>query len=352
MRKALNRMFSASRFPFSLPKMGRLLLRVAAAALGVALLLAGGTVFGVTHPAKAAGGANCSATGPIGPFVHRATSANTFGSYTILDDTQAVPVAGCSGQYLAFVTPDWNPGGTHTGFDNHPVGVWYDDSLQPMVGQWAIANEDGAAMPVGAAFNVYFAPLGPLSIQNNSAGVGYEEASTAPNAEATIIDNYILALNLPSLWGVSLNGNPSAQLIVTQSYFFGNSNGKTKISNPHQIGVWYDSALGEWTIYNEDKSPIPVGATFNLMVVQPTVAFSHAFTQTATSSNTAADETCINSLFTNNTPSEAILVTHVYSGYFTDVPAVYYNSTLQQWCVFDGSIKAMLVGAQFSILAF
>ena len=222
---------------------------------------------------------------------------------------------------------------------------WWDNG--------AIANEDGHAMTLGAAFNVYFSPIGPLSIQNNSAGVDYELASTSPNADATIIDGYILALNLPSFWGdFSLNGNPGLQLIVTQSYSFGDSSGRTKISNPHQIGVWYDPALGEWTIYNEDKSPIPVGATFNLMVVQPTVSFSHAFTQTATSSNTSGDSTCINSLFTNNFPSEAVLVTHVFSGYFPDVPAVWYNSSKAEWCVFDGSLQPMPLGAQFSVLAF
>src|SRR5690242_2663456 len=98
------------RVPFSVPTVGRHLLRVGAA-ISVALLIAGGSVFGATHAAKASGGGHCSATGPIGPFVHRATSANTFGYYTILDDPQAVPVAGCSGQYLLFVTQNWNPGG-------------------------------------------------------------------------------------------------------------------------------------------------------------------------------------------------------------------------------------------------
>ena len=74
--------------------------------------------------------------------------------------------------------------------------------------------------------------------------------------------------------------------------------------------------------------------------------------QTATSSNTSGNSTCLSFWKTNNVPSAAVLVTHVYSGYFPDVPAVWYNSSKAEWCVFDGSLQPMPLGAQFTVLAF
>ena len=131
------------RFPFSAPTWGRYLLRVGAA-IGVALLIAGGLSINVAR----AGADVCASTVTPAPFIHTATSANTFGSYTLLDET-AVPLRACDIAGV-FVTPDWNPSGNlAAAFDTHQVGVWYDSSAA----DWAIANEDGAAMPIGASFN-------------------------------------------------------------------------------------------------------------------------------------------------------------------------------------------------------
>jgi hypothetical protein len=51
---------------------------------------------------------------------------------------------------ILFVTPNINPGSISGTYDPHPVGVRYDTGS----GQWAILNEDGASMPLSAAFNV------------------------------------------------------------------------------------------------------------------------------------------------------------------------------------------------------
>jgi hypothetical protein len=42
-----------------------------------------------------------------------------------------------------------DPGGSGK-YNNHPIGVWYDRDRS----KWAIFNQDRAAMPVGADFNV------------------------------------------------------------------------------------------------------------------------------------------------------------------------------------------------------
>ncbi|MFN2270029.1 MAG: hypothetical protein ACK2US_04275, partial [Anaerolineae bacterium] len=58
---------------------------------------------------------------------------------------------------LVFATQNWNPGGGLGGtYNAHPVGMWYSVAA----GRWAVFNEDGAAMPAGAAFNVLVEPAG------------------------------------------------------------------------------------------------------------------------------------------------------------------------------------------------
>ena len=90
-------------------------------------------------------------------FVHRATAENTVEDETYLDDplTNANPDA-------PSVAQNWNPGGFGGTYNDHPVGVRYDAEVR----QWVIFNEDGAAMPEGAAFNVTVFPLGePAFVQ-------------------------------------------------------------------------------------------------------------------------------------------------------------------------------------------
>ena len=46
------------------------------------------------------------------------------------------------------ITSNWNPPGQSGVYNDHATGVWYNGS------QWAIYNQDLAAMPPGASFNV------------------------------------------------------------------------------------------------------------------------------------------------------------------------------------------------------
>ncbi len=79
-------------------------------------------------------------------FIHRAGPADTFGNVTYLDD----PLLDGRPDADVSVTQNWNPGGGDGVYNDHPVGVLYDED----VGKWFVYNEDGARMPEGAAFNV------------------------------------------------------------------------------------------------------------------------------------------------------------------------------------------------------
>jgi len=79
-------------------------------------------------------------------FVHQAAPENIAGNSTYLDS----PRINDDPNVVLYVTQNWNPGGGGGTYNEHPIGVWYDPSLQ----RWAIFNQDLEAMPEGAAFNV------------------------------------------------------------------------------------------------------------------------------------------------------------------------------------------------------
>ena len=79
-------------------------------------------------------------------FIHRATRENILGNWTYLDH----PLINDNPNAILYVTQNWNPGGEGGGYNDHPIGVWYHTDRS----KWAIFNEDRAAMPVGADFNV------------------------------------------------------------------------------------------------------------------------------------------------------------------------------------------------------
>lgn len=143
---------------------------------------------------------------------------------------------------LLFLTENISPGGAcNCVIDQAPLGVMYDTFWD----RWAVINEDQSAMPAGASFNV-------LAVPASSPGV-FVHTAAAPN-----IDGQLTLINSPLT-----NDNPKAELQVTQDFDPGAIGGTY---DPHVIGVWYDSALGEWSIINEDGEFMPVGASFNVMV--------------------------------------------------------------------------------------
>jgi hypothetical protein len=128
------------------------------------------------------------------------------------------------------MTPNW---GTYGVYNPHPIGVWYTGS------QWAISNEDVAAMPLGVTFNVD-------SYYGNTNLTGDVTAAPGSNAfgDSVLIND--LGIN-----------NPSAMLIVTPNW------GTHGTYDPHPIGVWYTGS--QWAVYHEDQTPIPAGASFNVV---------------------------------------------------------------------------------------
>jgi len=79
-------------------------------------------------------------------LVHHATSENTTNAFSVFDH----PLTDGQSHAIVHVTQNWNPDGVEGVYYDHVVGVLYDYGIS----KWAVFNQDGAAMPVGASFNV------------------------------------------------------------------------------------------------------------------------------------------------------------------------------------------------------
>lgn len=163
-------------------------------------------------------------------FVHTTTAENITNNWTDLDH----PNANGNPSAIVFTTHNYNPDGGVGEYHDHSLGVWYSKSSR-----WAIFNQDLVNMPVDVDFNVYVAPTNP-NIFVHTATV----SNTFDNW--TYIDHPVT------------NGNPAAHVIVTQNW---SVNG---VYNDKAIGVWYTGT--HWAIFNQDESPMPEGAAFNVRV--------------------------------------------------------------------------------------
>jgi LPXTG-site transpeptidase (sortase) family protein len=172
-------------------------------------------------------------------FVHRAAQENSRGDYTYLDD----PAINGDANAVVLAAPTAARGG---GADyDHNVGVWFEPEAQ----KWAIFNQDRAAVPEGATFQVVI-PAEPER---------FVHRATSENASenGTYLDNPLV------------NGKPDVAPSVTQNW---NPGGGEGVYNDHAVDVRYDEGREAWEIYNEDGSALPEGASFNVAV--PKVALA------------------------------------------------------------------------------
>jgi Clostridial hydrophobic W/Secretion system C-terminal sorting domain/Ricin-type beta-trefoil lectin domain-like len=134
------------------------------------------------------------------------------------------------------------------------------------------------------------------------------------------------------------NSNSDALLFTTSDYGSGGP------YHTKTTGVWYNGS--QWTIYNQDLTPMPAGSKFNVLISEPS---ANAFMHTATSPT--GHITIINHPRLNNNPNARLLVTQNWgsAGPYNPNPiGVYYTGT--NWAIFNQNFAAMPLNAKFNIL--
>jgi hypothetical protein len=257
-----------------------------------------------------------------GGFVHQATAANISGNYTVIDH----PLTNGNPNAIVFVTPNWNPGNVGGTYNNHNIGIWYSSSQQ----KWAIFNQDLAAMPVDAAFNVL--------VQVPQSDVFVHKATSANSSgHVTRIDHPLS------------NNDPNAIVFVTPNW---NPGGVGGTYNNHNIGVYYaGSPLNKWSIFNQDIATMPNDAAFNVLIPHPDAS---VFVHKATAANTSGHITTIDYPLTNNKPNAILLVTPNWNpgnvgGTYNNHPiGVYYAGG--KWRIFNQDLVNMPSDAAFNVI--
>lgn len=248
------------------------------------------------------------ADGNTSLFVHVATAStiHTTNNNSTLDSTyiDSCYTNGNPNDMLT-IAQNWGYNG-HNVYDTHAVGVWYDNSVQ----KWAIYNQDQSTMPTNVAFNVM------VATQQNS----YYFTLTANASNST--GDYVRT-NVQ---------DASFQVFVTQNF---DPNGSGGHLNNHNVGVWYDGS--EWAIYNEDKTPMQAGASFNVVAQPHNTNFDlYQVTAPATIHN---NYSVITNALTDSHPTKLLFITHNWgdsSGYqiYYDYPmGVWYSNG--HWTVFN-----------------
>jgi len=253
-------------------------------------------------------------------FFHEATAFNTSGNHTLISN----PLLNNKPNATVFVTQNWTPAGEIGVYNRHVVGVWYSISA----GRWSIFNQDFAAMPEGASFNVLVSSVDETTIVH---------VATADN-----ISSQVSQIDDPRI-----NGNPNALLTVSQNW---NPGGVGGVYNAHSIGVWY--AGNHWHLFNQDLAPMPENASFNILI-PPTDAA--AFTHVATLANSASQSTYIDHPLLNGNPDAIVFATqnwnpggvgNIYNDHHI---SVWYSTSEQKWSIFNQDLAGMPEGAAFNI---
>ncbi|MFH1195050.1 MAG: T9SS type A sorting domain-containing protein [bacterium] len=258
---------------------------------------------------------NISIVPPSNPngFIHTTDASNINSHLTYITN----PLLDGNPDAVFLVTPNWNPGGVGGTYNDHSIGIWFDGI------QWTIFNQDFAAMPENASFNIFV-------MKNSTEAIIHTSTVSNTSTNYTLIDH------------PQLNGNPNAQIYTTQNW------NPLGVYNAASTGVWYSNSAQKWSIFNEDNiSPLPEGASFNVYFGSP------QFVHTAAANNLQSDLTLIDHPLLNNNDAAFLFVTHNYnpdgaaSNYHNKAIGVYDNGNA--WGIYNQDATEMPEGITFNV---
>ncbi len=264
-----------------------------------------------TAPAQAAG-----------PKAYQFTAdgSNTTGDTMVIDH----PTFNGKWKLKPVITQYWT--GT---YNAHPVGVSYNAGT----GRWQIENEDGAAMPAGANFNVLLAP-------------GAKQTLCTPANTFENITFFNFQKNRPeALFQITHMVNPVRGIPGTNFTDY--------------AGVWFfppsspaTPYSGKWTVYTENSDEFGTVA-FNLADVTKLKVAKQpvSFVFTTDAGNTGGHIATITNPLTDAKPDAVVFVTHLYTGasptYVDEPLGVWYDGA--NWNIFAQDFSAMPLNAAFVV---
>lgn len=146
----------------------------------------------------------------------------------------------------------------------------------------------------------------------------------------------------------SINGDADAIVLVSLT---SDQNTSDTIPYGHNLGVWYEPVARKWAIFNQDRTPVPRGTTFKVVVPPTPTKFIHC----ADLTNTAGYYTYLDNKLTNGHPNAELTVTQNWNpgggrGVYNDHPVgTQYDAKLKKWAVYNRDEAPIPEGACFNI---
>ncbi len=146
---------------------------------------------------------------------------------------------------------------------------------------------------------------GPSPLKPDIGAYEHGDASFLHTATADSISGHITRIDDPAT-----NGLPAVDPFATPNFTAGGIGPPVTFNLPY--GTYY--ASGQWRLFNEDQvTPMPVGAHFNLFVPAPAGSGGGVFRHVATSTNTSAWSTQLDDSSVNDKPDRIVLVAQNYT---------------------------------------
>lgn len=250
-----------------------------------------------------------------GSGVHVAAPDNSFSNVTVIPESLSRWFTQVNVQSIVenFPLPTWAP--------NH-LGVYSTESA-PLTTRVFAQNQMAIGTP--RRFNVLDSSLYARS----------QQIASLSNVSANV-----LVMDAPDL-----NGNPFARPIVMQR-----ARQTGGVLNDRAIGVWYNIAIGRWTIFNQDQAPMPIGAEFDVLI--PPLLSSNAFIATASASPTI--DLLLDHPLLDNQPCATVFAIPVFTGtYLPSAIHARYRPTTNgggRWTLIRGDGDLFQNGMDFHVV--
>jgi len=146
----------------------------------------------------------------------------------------------------------------------------------------------------------------------------------------------------------SIDGDPDAVVLATPTTDGGSAGGG---AYDHNIGVWYEPQAQKWAIFNQDRAPVPEGATFQVIIPGGPEKFIHR----ANPENITENSTYLDDPLVNGKPGAILSVTQNWNpggggGIYNDHPvAVRYDAGRQEWAIYNTDGSEIPAGAAFNV---
>jgi len=240
-------------------------------------------------------------------FTHMVTVANTpVASHSILSH----PLLDGQANANPLATALENYGDSGFVDNNHPIALVYGIDV---ANRWSLINLDGAALPMGAQFNI-------------------EAASATDYSQYIVPANAALAFTIPSL----MDFNFTALLFATA----------LSTGNPRVPTTYFDAPTNTWAIFTATRDTLTPGARYGVRFIGSPDPAQYVFRATATSDNIWGETLFLDNGFGLNSLSR-VFISPVSTVWAPQVPGIWWTGG--GWAIYNEDWSEMPLGAEFNV---